>query len=367
MEDNQESSFVKFKEKNLKGKGKIGKFCFWGLCGFPLGVIIFACFCLFVSCIGILMLILFLHSEYIALQYYEMNTLGDERYYVIHAPESLETSFVPLLIAVHGGGGNARSFRDTSQFAEIADKYGFIVVFPEGVCQGFHTMCTWNSGSISSDGQDDVQFFDDLISMMMEKNFGSTQIDESKIFIVGHSNGGMMTYRYATQGSHELNTIAVVSGTIGARNADTKKWYLPPDVSTLKPNILHLHGLVDQNVKIDGGYPTEGFSSQKERFDLPMNKSMDYWMEQHECDEISVSEERVIQSAFDLNRQLCLSKYSKNCGNDKTVRSLILRDGPHQWDIMNSLIEDNEPKNSFSEGSNSLSELIWNLIKPSSL
>jgi polyhydroxybutyrate depolymerase len=66
---------------------------------------------------------------------------GVEREYYVHAPESYDGSEpVPLVLALHGGGGNAEKMDKLTGFNDVADREGFIVVYPEGVNKH------WNDG-----------------------------------------------------------------------------------------------------------------------------------------------------------------------------------------------------------------------------
>src|SRR5687767_8339572 len=58
---------------------------------------------------------------------------AQQRRYVFYLPAKL-TPHPPLLLALHGSMGNARQMRRASayRFEQLADEYGFIVVYPEG-------------------------------------------------------------------------------------------------------------------------------------------------------------------------------------------------------------------------------------------
>src|SRR5258708_16436481 len=64
---------------------------------------------------------------------------GRERTFIEYVPNTLKPG-APLLFVLHPSGGDAASMRQYSnyQFDELADKHGFLVVYPDG----FDT--TWN-------------------------------------------------------------------------------------------------------------------------------------------------------------------------------------------------------------------------------
>jgi len=124
---------------------------------------------------------------------------GYDRTYLVHVPASYDgTQSVPLVIALHGGGGFAENMARTTDFNEAADEHGFIVVYPEGVGNG------WNDGRTTilqlaiRQHVDDVGFLTALIDTLR----GQYTID--RVYMAGISNGGMMTFRYACEMAEQL-------------------------------------------------------------------------------------------------------------------------------------------------------------------
>src|SRR5258706_14410006 len=56
-----------------------------------------------------------------------------ERTYILHIPTSYNGSIAtPLVLSLHGDGGNADSEMSLTNFNPLADEKGFIVVYPNG-------------------------------------------------------------------------------------------------------------------------------------------------------------------------------------------------------------------------------------------
>lgn len=77
---------------------------------------------------------------------------GMDRYFRIHVPAGYDgTSPLPLVLAFHGGGGNAQQFADHSELHVTADAEDLLLVFPEGtgVLGGppLYRLETWNAGN----------------------------------------------------------------------------------------------------------------------------------------------------------------------------------------------------------------------------
>src|ERR1700742_4574789 len=59
---------------------------------------------------------------------------GRPREFLLYLPEAFKAG-APLLIALHGGGQDGAGLRAATgfEFDMLADKYGFAVVYPEGI------------------------------------------------------------------------------------------------------------------------------------------------------------------------------------------------------------------------------------------
>ena len=64
---------------------------------------------------------------------YELDAGGFRRSYVLHLPRGEEPrSPLLLVVALHGGGGNARASARQTGFDDEADRDAFVVVHPNG-------------------------------------------------------------------------------------------------------------------------------------------------------------------------------------------------------------------------------------------
>ena len=68
-------------------------------------------------------------------------------------------------------------------------------------------------------------------------------IDSTRVFIAGHSNGGILSYRLACELSDRIVAVGLQAGTIGIQNC----------APSSPVSLLHIHGEADKNVPIDGG------------------------------------------------------------------------------------------------------------------
>ena len=279
-------------------------------------------------------------------QYQTINVEGIERQYRMYIPRSYDgVEAVPLLLALHGGMGSAQQFEKQTGFNEIAERDGFIVVYPDGLGVFKYSLHVWNSGYIRAGiGQntDDVLFLYTLIKHLQT----TYRIDLSRIYMTGHSNGGMMTYRMGGEHAEIFAAIAPVSAAIGGYASPESPYYQIP-IPTQPLSVVHVHGRFDKNVLYDGGETQEGIN--KGRRDISVNESIAFWVTQNNCSKTPILEQSV-------NAKVILTKYV-NGTNRSEVNLVTILNQNHYWDNMN---RDVASERFYGQ---SLAEMIWTLLK----
>jgi hypothetical protein len=147
---------------------------------------------------------------------YWMDVGGTRRRYLLHVPPTYQAGTpMPLVIAMHGGGGNAENTVATFQLNPVADQHGFLVAYPEGsgsVMVFGKVSGSWNAGGCCGEAvlrqTDDVGF----IRTMLDTIETAYSIDTHRVFATGFSNGSMMSYRLATEMNDRIAAIAPISG-----------------------------------------------------------------------------------------------------------------------------------------------------------
>ncbi len=160
-----------------------------------------------------------------------------QRNYLVHVPPGLDPARRPAVVLnFHGGGGQPIGEAYISKMNPVADRHGFIVVYPEGT--GRH----WNDGRLADDPIDDVAF----ISALVDELRKTYRADPKRIYATGISNGAMFSQRLACQLSDKIAAIAPVAG--GMRE---------PVAATCAPSrpiaVLMINGKADPLVPYGGG------------------------------------------------------------------------------------------------------------------
>ena len=166
---------------------------------------------------------------------------GRARTYRLHVPPSYDDSKrAPLVLALHGRLGTGEGQERLSHFDKISDEHGFIVVYPDGLDRSWAD----GRGKSPSDvkGVNDVRFLSELI----EKLESQYQVDSSRIFATGMSNGGFMSGRLACDLADKIAAVGIVAASLSTNTAAICK--------PAKPiSVLILQGTDDPLVPFQGG------------------------------------------------------------------------------------------------------------------
>ncbi len=154
----------------------------------------------------------------------EMQTLqvGQQtRDYYLHVPQGVSGSNAPLLIVLHGAGGNGRQAVRRYAWEKKADIEHFVVVGPDAWRRrpdqpaDFRSNPRfWNDAGRRGAPQllesDDVGFIAALIDTMAQQH----GIDRRRVYVTGFSSGAGMAQRAAAELADRLAAVAPVSGIV---------------------------------------------------------------------------------------------------------------------------------------------------------
>lgn len=237
---------------------------------------------------------------------------GHDRRYTVHVPVSYRADRpVPLVLALHGGGGSMqvmardRLYRLVSQ----AESSGWIVVFPNGYGRLAGKLATWNAGiccgAARDTGSDDVGFLRAVVAAVQQR----LAIDPQRIFATGMSNGGMMSYRLACEAADVFRAIAAVAGTDGTT-----------DCRPVRPvPVFHIHAKDDDRVLFNGG---SGSASDTHADFVSVPATVDKWARLNAC-------RGAVQRVLDKPGVVC--EVRSGCAGGAEVRLCVTDSGGHAW------------------------------------
>jgi polyhydroxybutyrate depolymerase len=157
---------------------------------------------------------------------------GEDRVYLVHVPPGYSrTRAVPLVISMHGAGGWPAQQMRMTQWNRLADRDNFIVVYPSAARMAGPRI--WRVS--------DAAYIAQLIDRL-ERDYN---IDRSRVYANGFSNGGGMTFVLSCTIANRLAAV----GLSGA--AQTFPWRWCPDTRAIP--MIAFHGTADRFAPYLGG------------------------------------------------------------------------------------------------------------------
>ncbi len=238
--------------------------------------------------------------------YYTCNYNGVERKFMLYIPETAEEN-APLVFLLHGYSSNSKSFMDYTGMNNVAQRYGYAVVYPQGIRDPANSVggTSWNSG-LSSTGNDDAGFLVSLAHYLQQTHgFHSRQT-----FAAGFSNGAFMMYRLATQAPDTFRAVASVAGSMSGGAWDERS-------VSASVGILQINGTKDDLVPISGLSPAGRRYGNAPTID----GVIEYWKDANGLDEFEESKLSATATAYRY--------WDKS--NNNLVWYIEIEDGHHSW------------------------------------
>jgi len=197
-----------------------------------------------------------------------------KRSFILHLPPNYPVrSPLPVLIAFHGGGGNARGFQKNAGLDAKADELGFAVVYPNGSGRFGKRFLTWNAGECCGYAMnqklDDVGFTLSILADLAR----DLALDPTRVYATGHSNGAMMAYRLAADAPTRIAAIVPVAGADMTVDFD-------PDAPV---SVLHVHSVDDPRASYDGGKGASLFGARKAVVHRSVAAGLERWRKRDGC------------------------------------------------------------------------------------
>ena len=232
---------------------------------------------------------------------------GVERTYLLLVPSSYRPGTpAPLVLVFHGAGGRGRRMAPHTGFSRLAQREGFVAVYPDGLGR------RWNDGRGTAAGQDDVGFVRALLDTLRRE----LSLDSNRVYATGISNGAMFSYRLACDLPGVLAAIAPVAGatpaTLTAGCADTRP-----------VSVLAIQGTADPLLPYAGGGVAGGRGSV-----LPAAESIAFWARVSACTgppAVTDEPDRVHDGT-----RVQRTAYA-GCRDGRSVELYTVRGGGHTW------------------------------------
>jgi polyhydroxybutyrate depolymerase len=168
---------------------------------------------------------------------------GRERRYLIHYPPQYDAARPwPVVLSFHGSNSNGQIQLEFTAMNVNADREGFVVVYPFGTGER-ERLLFWNAGNCCGyahrENIDDVGF----VRALVERLDSEVNVDATRVYAAGMSNGAMMAYRLASEAADVFAAVATVAGTMGTKTCRPSR----------PVSVIHFHGSDDEFVPVAGG------------------------------------------------------------------------------------------------------------------
>jgi len=239
-----------------------------------------------------------------------MISSGEHREYLLYVPASYDpTKATPLVISLHGGAMWPAAQLATSQWNDVADREGFLVVYPSGV--GGDGPGHWRMGGAGR--MKEVRFISDLIDRLQ----ADYHIDPARVYADGLSNGGGMAFVLSCTLRDRIAAVGMVAAA-----------HLAPWSSCTNPApmpMIAFHGTADTATPYHGG---KSWTAPRPFPDIPGWTAK--WAHRNGCASSPVA----AAPAADVTRL----EYT-GCAGDAAVVLYTIEGGGHTWPGGGSLPE----------------------------
>ncbi len=206
-----------------------------------------------------------------------LQVAGVTREYRVHVPSGVTTSPTAVVLVLHGGGGEGLNVANTgahplSVFRSIADREGFVVVYPGGLParDGNAGWTDCRADNTVASEADDIGFLDALIDRLRTQY----SLPSAKIFMAGGSNGAQMTLAYAISRASNVAAIATSSGNL----PQSPKSGACSGTPSRRVPALMTHGTADTLMPYGGGCVANlGGACNRGRV-ISAEATRDYWL-----------------------------------------------------------------------------------------
>jgi polyhydroxybutyrate depolymerase len=141
-----------------------------------------------------------------------VKTIGGSRPVQIYAPPSYHRGrAMPLVLLLHGYQSSGTMVDRYFDLGPLANRLGFLYAHPDGSTDATGNRF-WNASGACCDfgnsAVDDSEYLEEVI----HQTESQYSVDPKRIYIIGHSNGGIMAYRMACDHAGTVAAIVSLSG-----------------------------------------------------------------------------------------------------------------------------------------------------------
>jgi len=245
---------------------------------------------------------------------------GRQRSYIVHVPKAGSDRARPVILAFHGGGGEADGFKAYAGLDAVADREGVIVAYPNGNGILPRRLLTWNAGECCGYAMnqriDDVGFAMAVLDDLARQ----ATVDVRRVYATGHSNGAMMAYRIGAERADRIAAIVPVAGALS----------IVQFAPSRRIAVLDIHSVDDPRALYEGGLGPPFPGTDVRASHRPVMAGLEKWRRHNGCSASSrVVETRKATSGSTAQTATLLEW--EGCGGGTRVAHWKLTGVGHGW------------------------------------
>ena len=193
-----------------------------------------------------------------------------------------DSNSYPLVILLHGYISSGQRIDKYFKVSNLVDDYSFLFVAPDGTQETTGRQNRfWNASDACCNFFESKVDDSGYIRSIIEEMQKVYNVDGRRIYLIGHSNGGFMSYRMAYERSDKISAIVSLAGANHREQRDP-----PPNAV----HILQIHGTNDRVIDFQGGDTREYFNGRGGRYPGAL-RSVQRWAEYNGCAETGAGRE----------------------------------------------------------------------------
>ncbi|MCW5317262.1 hypothetical protein GTQ43_26685 [Nostoc sp. KVJ3] len=239
--------------------------------------------------------------------YGTLRNQGKLRTYYMYTPKYYNPKHpISLVLVFHGDNGSGKSIEKVSRFNNLAELFGFIAVYPNGLDH------QWSFTGHVRQKVDDISFVAALIGHIQQ----ITNINRRKIYATGFSEGGILTQALACKLPNQIAAFASVAGSLTTR-------FMHSCHSSVSISMMMINGTKDLSVHYHGDPIT-----QKEAL-VSIPETINFWQRHDQCTSFSQIQE--LARTKSRNHLQVKAFRSSGCRNGSEVLQFNIVNGGHFW------------------------------------
>jgi polyhydroxybutyrate depolymerase len=238
-----------------------------------------------------------------------------KRPFTLHVPRTYDPATpVPLVVLLHGFTASSVVQEAYFKLTSESDRRGFLYARPVGT-EDRQGRRFWNATDACCDfnraAPDDSAYLKQLIDAVK----GSYAVDASRVYIVGHSNGGFMAYRMACEHASDITAVVSLAGAATAQPSQCRP--------ARAVSVLQIHGTDDATIRYGGG------SIAGRRYPS-VATTLATWRRLDGCSNRADTSARPLDLDSGLRgRETSVTRYSSGCRGGTRVELWSIKGGAH--------------------------------------